>query len=74
MGLMKELTDLSNIYKNMYSEGKAESPEAEEEKRRYDLHENSPDDAHYRRFLSRLLEPLEETWGQCPHARQSPTA
>ena len=36
MGLMKELADLSNIYKNMYSEGKAESPEAEEEKRRED--------------------------------------
>ena len=29
-----------------------------EEKRVYDQHENSPDDAGYRRFLSRLAEPL----------------
>ena len=32
MGLMKELADLNSIYKSMYSEAKAESPEAEEEK------------------------------------------
>lgn len=29
-----------------------------EEKRRYDTHRNSPEDAGYRRFLSRLIEPL----------------
>lgn len=31
---------------------------AEEEKAEYDLHENAVDDAGYRRFLSRLAEPL----------------
>jgi len=31
----------------------------EDEKKRYDLHRNSPADAEYRRFLSRLLLPLE---------------
>lgn len=30
----------------------------QEEKRQYDLHENSPDDRRYRQFLSRLFEPL----------------
>lgn len=30
------------------------------EKRHYDLHENSPDDPGYRRFLSRLFNPLSE--------------
>ncbi len=32
---------------------------AQEEKAEYDLHENSPDDAGYRRFLSRLFDPLQ---------------
>ena len=32
---------------------------AVEEKKRYDLHQNSPEDADYRRFLSRLFIPLE---------------
>ncbi len=31
---------------------------AEEEKRRYDLHENNPADEGYRRFLSRLFDPV----------------
>jgi len=31
---------------------------AEEEKARYDTHENSPDDPGYRNFLSRLFDPL----------------
>lgn len=30
----------------------------EEEKAQYDLHENDPDDPRYRKFLSRLAEPL----------------
>jgi 2-polyprenyl-3-methyl-5-hydroxy-6-metoxy-1,4-benzoquinol methylase len=30
----------------------------EAEKRRYDLHRNSPEDAGYRRFLNQLVEPL----------------
>ena len=30
----------------------------DEEKAEYDLHRNDPDDAGYRRFLSRLAEPL----------------
>ena len=30
----------------------------DEEKARYDLHQNSPEDAEYRRFLSRLFKPL----------------
>ncbi|MEK6745086.1 MAG: class I SAM-dependent methyltransferase [Nitrospirota bacterium] len=33
---------------------------AEEEKKRYDLHRNSPDDPDYRRFLSRLFIPLQQ--------------
>lgn len=33
---------------------------AEEEKKRYDLHENNPDDEGYRKFLSRLAIPLNE--------------
>jgi len=32
---------------------------AEEEKKRYDLHRNSPGDPGYRRFLSRLFIPLQ---------------
>ena len=32
---------------------------AKDEKQRYDLHQNSPDDAGYRRFLGRLFVPLE---------------
>jgi len=31
---------------------------AVEEKKRYDLHQNNPDDEGYRRFLSRLARPL----------------
>jgi len=31
---------------------------ATEEKKRYDLHENSPDDHDYRKFLNRLFDPL----------------
>ena len=31
---------------------------AEQERQRYDLHQNSPDDARYRDFLNRLLKPL----------------
>lgn len=33
---------------------------AEEEKKRYDLHRNSPDDPGYRRFLSRMFIPLQQ--------------
>jgi len=33
---------------------------SEDEKKRYDLHQNSPDDAGYRRFLGRLFFPLHE--------------
>ncbi len=33
---------------------------AEEEKGRYDLHTNSPDDANYRKFLSKVLDPVLE--------------
>ncbi len=32
----------------------------EEEKQRYDLHENEPDDSGYRKFLSRMVEPMAE--------------
>ena len=32
----------------------------EQEKAEYDLHQNSPDDQGYRRFLSRLLEPIHQ--------------
>ncbi len=32
----------------------------EEEKARYDLHRNSPDDKGYRRFLSRIFIPMQE--------------
>lgn len=32
----------------------------EEEKKRYDLHRNSPEDPDYRRFLSRLFTPLRQ--------------
>ena len=32
----------------------------EEEKSRYDLHQNSPDDPEYRRFLSRLFIPMQK--------------
>lgn len=31
----------------------------EDEKKRYDLHQNSPDDPGYRRFLQKLLTPLQ---------------
>jgi len=33
---------------------------AEEEKKRYDLHRNSPEDPGYRRFLSRMFIPLQQ--------------
>ena len=33
---------------------------SEEEKSRYDLHQNSPDDKNYRHFLSRLFIPMRE--------------
>ena len=33
-------------------------PSREEEKAQYDLHENSPEDTDYRRFLGRLTDPL----------------
>jgi len=33
-------------------------PDAQSERAHYDLHENDPDDAGYRRFLARLAEPL----------------
>ena len=33
---------------------------AEEEKQRYDMHRNSPDDAGYRGFLGRLFTPLQQ--------------
>lgn len=36
---------------------------AEEEKARYDAHENSPGDNGYRGFLSRLVDPLAERMG-----------
>ncbi|WP_341502484.1 class I SAM-dependent methyltransferase [Gallaecimonas sp. GXIMD4217] len=36
----------------------AQRPTAAEEKAIYDTHENSPDDAGYRRFLGRLAQPL----------------
>ncbi|HZX49011.1 MAG TPA: class I SAM-dependent methyltransferase [Nitrospirota bacterium] len=32
---------------------------AADEKRRYDLHQNSPDDLNYRRFLSRIFIPMQ---------------
>lgn len=32
----------------------------EEEKVRYDLHQNSPDDPKYRQFLSRIFQPMQE--------------
>lgn len=35
-----------------------QQPTADEEKRRYDLHQNTPDDHGYRQFLSQLVEPL----------------
>ncbi len=34
-------------------------PSREQEKAQYDLHENRPDDPDYRRFLSRLFDPLQ---------------
>ncbi len=33
---------------------------SEDEKARYDLHQNSPDDHNYRRFLSRIFIPMKE--------------
>lgn len=36
----------------------AQLPDRDEEKRQYDLHQNDPDDAGYRRFLNQLMAPL----------------
>ena len=36
-----------------------------EEKSHYDLHENDPEDAGYRRFLGRLFRPLQERLAPC---------
>ncbi|MBT3260729.1 class I SAM-dependent methyltransferase [bacterium] len=36
----------------------------EEEKARYDLHRNSPNDPEYRRFLSRLFDPMQQRVAQ----------
>jgi len=38
---------------------------AEDEKKRYDLHQNSPQDLNYRRFLSRLFIPLHKKLAPC---------
>lgn len=38
-------------------------PDTDEERAQYELHENDPDDAGYRRFLSRLANPLLERLG-----------
>jgi hypothetical protein len=40
---------------------------AEEEKKRYDLHQNSPQDLNYRRFLSRLFDPLQKKLAPASH-------
>ncbi|MDZ7718730.1 MAG: class I SAM-dependent methyltransferase [Balneolaceae bacterium] len=37
-----------------------ERPAPEEEKKRYDQHENNPEDERYRNFLSQLFDPLKE--------------
>lgn len=39
----------------------AQRPTAEEEKRRYDLHQNSPADPGYREYLNRLFIPLAQS-------------
>jgi len=39
---------------------------AQEEKERYDLHENNPDDPGYRHFLSQLINPLLSKIGPPP--------
>ncbi len=41
----------------------------EEEKARYDLHENDPDDPGYRQFLRRLADPLTERLAEMPGRR-----
>lgn len=38
--------------------GKESFPTAHDEKSRYELHENSPDDIGYRNFLSRMCDPM----------------
>lgn len=38
-----------------------------DEKKKYDMHENSPEDEGYRRFLSRLLEPMSERLTENSH-------
>ena len=43
-------------------------PSPEEEKQRYLLHRNSPDDQNYREFLSRLAGPLAQHLGNKPLA------
>ena len=41
--------------------------DAETEKAHYDLHENNPEDMGYRRFLSRIAEPMAARI--CPHSK-----
>jgi hypothetical protein len=38
---------------------------AEEELKRYNLHQNNPDDKRYKKFLSRLFKPLNEKLSPC---------
>jgi hypothetical protein len=38
---------------------------AEEELKRYNLHQNSPDDKKYKKFLSRLYKPLNDKLSPC---------
>jgi hypothetical protein len=40
---------------------------AEEELKRYNLHQNSPDDKRYKKFLSRLFKPLNEKLSPCSY-------
>lgn len=40
---------------------------AEDERKRYDLHQNSPQDLNYRRFLNRLFIPLQKKLAPCSH-------
>ncbi|OGW39197.1 MAG: hypothetical protein A2X58_11355 [Nitrospirae bacterium GWC2_56_14] len=40
---------------------------AEDERKRYDLHQNSPQDQNYRSFLSRLFIPLQKKLAPCSH-------
>ncbi len=40
---------------------------AQQEKERYDLHQNSPQDENYRRFLNRVFLPLQKYLAPCSH-------